>query len=890
MSFSLGKLLVHLGLDKTEFESGAASATKSVDSMASRFSAAGSALMPLSVGLFAAGGAAIAAGISMDNAADKIRIGTGATGDALAGLKDSFDSVFTTVPASAADVATAIADLNTRTGATGPVLEGLATQLLNIARLNETQVGPLIAATTRVFGDWSVATEHQSSTLDYLFKVSQSTGIGVDSLSQRLVQFGAPLRQMGFDLDTSAALLGKFEKEGVNTELVLGSLRIALTKMAKEGVTDAKAGLESVIASIKGAGSAGEANALALQVFGARAGPDMAAAIREGRFEIGEFVSSLQASNETVAKAAAETDGFQEQLILLKNKVTEAAEPIGTRLLVALESAMPAIVSAIGAVASAAEWFGNLPEPVQTAAIAAGALVAALGPVLLTVGAIIKPIAAVVGLIGGAAGLVVALKAAAVVGLAVGTVFGAWKLAEWFFSLPHIKAGLDLVVDSLKTFWSWIQKIPGVKQMVDSTGVAFSALKDKVSEFGSSVSAAAGSTDKTEAVTGKLKATTAATTPAVTGLTGALGALGKEHEATATKTKARLVVDEILAAQVQIISSRHQAAVRDLAAYRLSLAETEASTFDLVAENAKLTAGLGSMQSQAQIVAATTLPAVFDSTVKVTESIKDLEKTAATKVPETAKHFDTFTNSVSTAITNFSQDITRTLFSGDMSWAEKGKSVLASLGKAVSTSFIEPATAAISKFIAGALADLIGGKGFGGVMDGIKGIGGALSGVFGGGSGGGSAAGSVAGAAGSAGGIGGAVSGAAGAMNVVGAVSGVVSAVSGVISNFQFAAMNKSLDLIETSARYIEGYTHAILDKINLHIPNLDLLLDAFYTHHMPAWAEAISELQALVGLQRDRGPDLVIHISGNTFGSDYGPEDIAREIATQLRLQGVGA
>jgi TP901 family phage tail tape measure protein len=236
------------------------------------------------------GFAAYKAGQKFDDALDTIRVGTGATGKALDGLNESFKAVFTTVPTSAAQASTAIADLNNRLGLTGAPLEGLSAQMLNLARITKSDVAPTIAATTRVFVDWGIATDKQSSTLDYLSKVSQSTGIGVNGLSQKVVQFGAPLRQMGFDLQASAALLGKFEKEGVNAELVMGSLRIALTKMSKAGITDASAALKQIVQEIQNAGSTGQANAKAVGYFASRAGPDMAAAIREGRISISELV------------------------------------------------------------------------------------------------------------------------------------------------------------------------------------------------------------------------------------------------------------------------------------------------------------------------------------------------------------------------------------------------------------------------------------------------------------------------------------------------------------------------------------------------------------------------------------------------------------------------
>jgi phage-related minor tail protein len=227
-------------------------------------------------------------------ALDTIRGGTGATGKALDGLNESFKAVFTTVPTSAAQASTAIADLNNRLGLTGAPLEGLSAQMLNLARITKSDVAPTIAATTRVFVDWGIATDKQSSTLDYLSKVSQSTGVGVNGLSQKVVQFGAPLRQTGFDLQASAALLGKFEKEGVNAELVMGSLRIALTKISKAGITDASAALKQIVQEIQNVGSTGQANAIAVGYFASKAGPDMAAAICEGRFSIFELVKETR--------------------------------------------------------------------------------------------------------------------------------------------------------------------------------------------------------------------------------------------------------------------------------------------------------------------------------------------------------------------------------------------------------------------------------------------------------------------------------------------------------------------------------------------------------------------------------------------------------------------
>ena len=294
------------------------------------------------VGGAAAGVALFKVGKKFDEAYDTIRVGTGATGKSLEGLQTSFKNVVKDVPTDFGTASTAIADLNTRTGLTGAGLEKMAKQQLELARITKTDVAANIASTTRVFGDWGIATDQQSGALDKMFRASQATGIGVDALASKVVQFGAPLRQMGFSFDQSIGLLAKFEKEGVNSELVMGSMRIALGKLAKSGKDPIKAFQEQVEA-IKATGDAGKANALALELFGARAGPDMAAAIREGRFELGDLLNTISNGEETIMGAGEATQDMAEKWQMFKNRVLVALEPLAMRVFGAVGKAFDII-------------------------------------------------------------------------------------------------------------------------------------------------------------------------------------------------------------------------------------------------------------------------------------------------------------------------------------------------------------------------------------------------------------------------------------------------------------------------------------------------------------------------------------------------------------------
>jgi len=352
--------------------------------------------MGLTAPLVALAGASIAASESVDDAMDTIRIGTDATGAALEGLRASFTTLFSTIPASAGEVATAIADLNTRTGLTGEGLERMAAQTLTLARITKSDLGTTIRTNTRLFGDWGVGIDQQAAKLDYLFRVSQATGIGVNELTQRVVQSGAPMRQLGFTFEQTAALFGKFEKEGVNTELVLGRLSAGLAKFAEDG-RDAPSAFRSLVAAIRAAKTDTEGINLAASLFGARGAADFAAAVREGRLEIDDFVSTINGSSETVMSAAGATDGFAERLRLLRNNAQQAVVPLGEALVDALIEAQPAIIDTVGVVTDLIRSFSDLSPTTQRAILTIGGISAATGPALVGIGGMISGIGSLAG-------------------------------------------------------------------------------------------------------------------------------------------------------------------------------------------------------------------------------------------------------------------------------------------------------------------------------------------------------------------------------------------------------------------------------------------------------------------------------------------------------------
>ena len=290
-------------------------------------------------GAFVAGKFLYNIGAEFDTAFDKIRVGTGKTGKNLKGLKRDFKGVVSGVPADFESASTAITGLNQRLGLTGKPLRGLSKQMLELSRITETDVGENVKTVTRLFGDWGIKTGKQGKTLDKLFRASQATGIGISTLSDFMVQFGSPLRQMGFDFDTAAAMFSKFEKEGVNLQTAMPGLRMALKNFASEGKDPAKA-LSATIDKIKSAGSTAKANTMAFEIFGTRAGPDLAAAITEGRFDFDKLIKTIAGGRDTIRKAGKETMDFTEHWEVFKNRVMVKLEPLASKVFGKLGDAM----------------------------------------------------------------------------------------------------------------------------------------------------------------------------------------------------------------------------------------------------------------------------------------------------------------------------------------------------------------------------------------------------------------------------------------------------------------------------------------------------------------------------------------------------------------------
>lgn len=282
------------------------------------------------LGLAQIGYSAIEAAEKMEEVDRRIARATGQTGDSLKGLQQSFRNLYVEVPASAESISAALTMISQRTGATGAPLEKLTAQMLKLAKVGNEDVAAVAPVVTRVFGDWSIATEDQARAMDFLRVTSQQTGVTVSRLSEQIVFAGAPLRQLGFSFEEAATLFAKFEKEGVNVETLISGFRFATGKWAQEN----KNAKEEFRAFVEGVATGTKTLSDAVETFGKRAANDMFRAMIEGRFEIqGAIDKSHDLAKET-AKTVKTVS--QEWTSFKRTFEVNVLEPMGAPTLHAL--------------------------------------------------------------------------------------------------------------------------------------------------------------------------------------------------------------------------------------------------------------------------------------------------------------------------------------------------------------------------------------------------------------------------------------------------------------------------------------------------------------------------------------------------------------------------
>jgi phage-related minor tail protein len=370
-------------------------AEANVKGMGAKFQSAMKGVAIAAGGLTLAAGAAAKLGEEFQKATNIIARGTGATGEALEGLTESFRDVFKEVPQDAETVAGALADLNTEMGLEGEALETMTKAFLNFSRAMGEDVGTAITTVSDAMAIFNIPVEQTQSLLDKLTVASQASGVSVIGLAANLETFGPILKNAGFTIEESTAIFANLEAAGIAVTRVMPALNMAIRKLAAGGVTDIKTALLEQIKAIQEATSTTEALNIATALFGADGAQRFVVAIRNGALELEPLLLAMENSRDTVERLAAETLTMSDKFSILKNRVKDTLVPFGkfATAIGPMVIMIPTLVTGITALAGA-QWLATAATWAQTAA--STALTLALSPIIAPLLLVAAAIAAVI--------------------------------------------------------------------------------------------------------------------------------------------------------------------------------------------------------------------------------------------------------------------------------------------------------------------------------------------------------------------------------------------------------------------------------------------------------------------------------------------------------------
>ncbi|EHB5065613.1 phage tail tape measure protein [Enterococcus faecalis] len=384
----------------------------------------------MSIGLTAPivgiGTASIKAFSEVDEGMDTVTAKTGATGKELEKLQESFKNVAANAPDSFEDVGIAVGEVNTRLGFTGEKLEKASDDFLKFATVNKTDVEGAIQLVTRAMGDAGIEADKYNQVLDYLTVAGQKSGISVDKLAENLAKYGAPMRALGIDTKNAIALFAGWEKAGVNTEIAFSGMKKAISNWGKEGKNSGEE-FKKVMQQIKDAPDIASATTLAIEAFGSKAGPDLADAIKGGRFEVDEYVKALEEAGGALDQTFDDMQDPPDQAKVAMNNIKLILNDLGQTILGVLA---PSLQNLTEWLKNLQQWFTNLSPNAKQLIVVIGGIAAAIGPVLVVLGTLASSISSlipVIAFIASPIGLVIAAVAAWVAAIVV-----AYNKIGWF--------------------------------------------------------------------------------------------------------------------------------------------------------------------------------------------------------------------------------------------------------------------------------------------------------------------------------------------------------------------------------------------------------------------------------------------------------------------------
>jgi hypothetical protein len=315
-------------------------------------------------GIAALGAAAVGVGkhafdmaVAYDDALDAITVATGASGKALDDMGEAVKRLYTGAAGrgqSLSGIAEVMGQVSARTKATGPALETFTSQVLKLSTVTGTQANANVETLTKLMGAFNIPLAEAAPLMDTLFVATQKTGQPLDQLIGDLESAAPIASAFGLSIDESAGLLAVFEANGVPAAAAVTGLRTVMAGWAEDGITPSKDALSDLVAQIAGP----DGMNVAIDAFGAKAGPGFFTLIRDGKLDVDNLAAALgpQGMKGAIDEVITRTGDYPQSWEDAKHKIEASLTDVGGYMLDFLNEYGPPF----------AEWFAaTVPEAID---------------------------------------------------------------------------------------------------------------------------------------------------------------------------------------------------------------------------------------------------------------------------------------------------------------------------------------------------------------------------------------------------------------------------------------------------------------------------------------------------------------------------------------------
>nr|DAX65521.1 MAG TPA: minor tail protein [Caudoviricetes sp.] len=369
-----------------------------------KITAAGQALMPLSLAAAGVGAAAVKITADFDEAMSKVSAISGATGEDFDKLRAKAREMGAETKFSATESAQAFTYMAMAGWDTEKMLNGIS-GVMSLAAADGLDLATTSDIVTDAMTAFGLKAEQSGHFADVLAKASSSANTNVAMLGESF-KYVAPLAGgLGYSVEDTSVALGLMANAGIKGSQAGTSLKTALQNLTKpvgqvrtvmdkynisiansDGSMKSLSEVMDMLRTNLGGLSEAQQAAAATTLFGKTAMAGMLTIINASEEDYSKLTEAI-ANADGTAKKMADTmqQNLNGQLTILKSGLEEAAISIGDAL-------MPLIKGLVAAVQGWVTWFNSLNGATKSTIAIIGVLVAALGPLLVVIGTLITSV------------------------------------------------------------------------------------------------------------------------------------------------------------------------------------------------------------------------------------------------------------------------------------------------------------------------------------------------------------------------------------------------------------------------------------------------------------------------------------------------------------------